>query len=526
MYFLSTRGAQKVTGAQAIVQGIANDGGLFVPESFPKVSVDELSAMIGMDYAERAAFVLHKYLDEYDYEGLKDACSKAYSQFEAGDAAPLVKIKNGLYILELFHGPTCAFKDMALTVLPYLLREGCNICGIKEQVLILVATSGDTGKAALEGFKDAEGIKIMVFYPDEGVSKMQKLQMCTTEGDNTNVVAVRGNFDDCQTAVKRIFNSEEYKADLKSKNTLLSSANSINFGRLAPQIAYYFSAYLDLVSCGQIEIGQTVDFTVPTGNFGNILAAYYAKQMGLPVGKLVCASNKNNILTDFIKTGKYDCHRNFYKTMSPSMDILISSNLERLLFELSGRDAALINDRMQKLNKEGVYTVNSAELSKLQREFFAGFTNEEKTVECMYDFFCEYGYPLDTHTGVAMNVAQEYMELLKAEKDPKDKTPFPPMVVVSTASPYKFPQDVLYALTGNDVKDSFKGIKRLNLLTAMKVPKSLQDLRYKEPRFRAVANSDKLYAEVTKFLELGTKGIIAESAPKKRARKTVEKEEA
>lgn len=517
MNFLSTRGTQKVTGAQAIVRGLADDGGLFVPESFPKVTEEELNGMLSMGYAERAAFVLHKYLDEYDYEGLKAACERAYAQFEGDDAAPLVKINNGVYMLELFHGPTCAFKDMALTVLPYLLREGCNICGIKEQILILVATSGDTGKAALEGFKDAEGIKIMVFYPDEGVSKMQKLQMCTTGGDNTNVVAVRGNFDDCQTAVKRIFNSEEYKADLKSKNTLLSSANSINFGRLAPQIAYYFSAYLDLVSAGQITVGEKVDFTVPTGNFGNILAAYYAKQMGLPVGKLVCASNKNNILTDFINTGKYDCHRNFFKTMSPSMDILISSNLERLLYELSGRNAALIKERMTKLNKEGEYAVTEEELKLINESFFAGATNEEQTVECIYDFFCEYGYPMDTHTGVAMNVAQMYMEKCKEEKLPKDKTPLSPMVVVSTASPYKFPQDVLYALTGNDVKDSFKGVKRLNLLTAMKVPKSLQELRYKEPRFRAVANTEDLYDEVVKFLELGTEGVVAASAPKKRA---------
>ncbi|MBP5243053.1 MAG: threonine synthase, partial [Clostridia bacterium] len=370
-----------------------------------------------------------------------------------------------------------------------------------------------------EGFKDADGIKIMVFYPDEGVSKMQKLQMCTTGGNNTNVLAVRGNFDDCQTAVKRIFNSEEYKAELKSKNVLLSSANSINFGRLAPQIAYYFSAYLDLVSSGQIEFGTTVDFTVPTGNFGNILAAYYAKQMGLPVGKLVCASNRNNILTDFIQTGKYDVHRNFHKTMSPSMDILISSNLERLLFEISGRNATIIKSRMEQLNKEGVYAVTTEELKKINNSFFAGFTGEEQTVECMYEFFCNFGYPLDTHTGVAMNVAQQYREKLEEEKQPKDKTPLPNMVVVSTASPYKFPQDVLYALTGNDVKDSFKGVKRLNLLTAMKVPQSLQELRYKEPRFRAVANTENLYKEVLRFLELGTEGIVNESAPKKRASK-------
>jgi threonine synthase len=519
MYFISTRGTQRVTGAEAVVRGLADDGGLFVPEKFPQIGKEELERMLPMDYSERAAYVLHQYFDEYNYEGLKAACARAYAQFDDGDAAPLVKIKNGVYILELFHGPTCAFKDMALTVLPYLLREGCNICGIKEQILILVATSGDTGKAALEGFKDANGIKIMVFYPDEGVSKMQKLQMCTTGGNNTNVLAVRGNFDDCQTAVKRIFADEGYKAELKGKNTLLSSANSINFGRLAPQIAYYFSAYLDLLSSGQIEMGQKVDFTVPTGNFGNILAAYYAKQMGLPVGKLVCASNKNNILTDFINTGKYDCHRNFYKTMSPSMDILVSSNLERLLFEVSGRNATIIKSRMTGLNQDGVYAVTEAERKTIAESFFAGYANEEQTVESMYDFFIENGYPMDTHTGVAMRVAYLYMEKEKEEKLPKDKTPVPPMVVVSTASPYKFPQDVLYALTGNDVKDSFKGIKRLNLLTAMRVPKSLQELRYQEPRFRAVSDTKDLYKNVLHFLDVGTEGIVAESAPKKRASK-------
>lgn len=517
MYFLSTRGAQRVTGAQAIVQGMATDGGLFVPETFPVVTAEEMNYMLLMDYPERAAFVLHKYLDDYDYDRLRAACRRAYSQFEGNDAAPLVKIDDGIYILELFHGPTCAFKDMALTLLPFLLREGCDICGIKEQILILVATSGDTGKAALEGFKDAEGIKIMVFYPDDGVSKMQKLQMCTTGGDNTNVLAVRGNFDDCQTAVKKIFNNEEYREELKERNTLLSSANSINFGRLAPQIAYYFSAYLDLVSSAQIKMGEKVDFTVPTGNFGNILAAYYAKQMGLPVGRLVCASNKNNILTDFIRTGKYDCHRNFYKTMSPSMDILISSNLERLLFELSGRNAEIVRSRMENLSQKGEYLISAEELKKINEEFSGGCANESETVEAMYDFFIDYGYPLDPHTGVAIKVALEYRKKELAAKNPKDKTPQPPMVVVSTASPYKFPQDVLYALTGNDVKDSFKGIKRLNLLTAMNVPKSLQELRYKEPRFRAVSNPDRLYKDVLHFLDVGTAGIVAESVPKKRA---------
>lgn len=492
MNFISTRGGETVTGARAIVQGLSGNGGLFVPEAFPRVTGEELEEMLAMSYPERAAKILIKYLDDYDEAELLQACEAAYAKFD-GDPAPLVRIDDGVYILELFHGPTCAFKDMALTLLPYLLRKGCDICGIKEQILILVATSGDTGKAALEGFKDAPGIKIMVFYPNDGVSKMQKLQMCTQEGENVNVVAVKGNFDDCQTAVKAIFNSAECAAELKKRNTLLSSANSINFGRLAPQIAYYFSAYLDMVSSGQIEMGTQIDFCVPTGNFGNILAAYYAKQMGLPIRRLHCASNLNNILTDFLAKGEYDMRREFYKTTSPSMDILISSNLERLLFEVSGRNAELTASRMNALKTEKVYKITSEEQKKIAETFDGGFANEDEVVETIYDVFCDVGYTMDTHTGCAMKVAVDWFE-----KNKKDETN---MVVVSTANPYKFPQDVLYAVTGNDVRDSFKGIKRLHAATAMAVPKSLSTLRDKLPRFTTVVPADKMFEEVLKFIK-------------------------
>ena len=492
MNFISTRGGEKVTGARAIVQGLSAGGDLFVPETFPPVTREELEEMLPMSYPERAAKVLSKYLDDYDAEGLLAALNAAYSKFE-GDPAPLVKIDDGIYILELWHGPTCAFKDMALTVLPYLLRKGCDICGIKETILILVATSGDTGKAALEGFKDAEGIKIMVFYPDDGVSKMQKLQMCTQEGENVNVVAVKGNFDDCQTAVKEIFSNEEYAKVLKDKNVILSSANSINFGRLAPQIAYYFSSYLDLVSGGQIEMGEEIDFSVPTGNFGNILAAYYAKRMGLPVRRLHCASNMNNILTDFFSSGKYDTHRNFYKTTSPSMDILISSNLERLLFEICGRDTKRTAELMKQLKEKGEYAVTSEEKAKIAEVFDGGFANEDEVVETIYDLFLDTGYTMDTHTGCAMKVALDWFD-----KNKKDATK---MVVVSTANPYKFPQDVLYAVTGNDVKDSFKGIKRLHAATAMAVPKSLAGLKDKPVRFTKTSKRDKLFDEVLEFVD-------------------------
>lgn len=489
MYFISTRGGEKVTGAQAIVQGLAKNGGLFVPEKFPKVSREELEAMQEMTYPERAAFILGKYLaDDLGADFLKEICEKAYSTFQSDDPAPLVKIDGKLFILELFHGPTCAFKDMALTVLPYLLKKSCEVTGIQEDILILAATSGDTGKAALEGFRDVLGTKVAVFYPDEGVAKMQRLQMSIQDGDNVHVSAVRGNFDDCQRAVKNLFASEEFNEKLLKQGVRLSSANSINFGRLAPQIAYYFSAYLDLLTSEQIQMGDGVDFVVPTGNFGDILAGWYAKQMGLPVRRLVCASNRNKVLADFFAKGVYDVKRNFFRTMSPSMDILISSNLERLLFEISGRNAKLTADRMKNLAENKEYSITQAEKAILDKEFFGGFAKEDDTVDTMYEIFEEYGYAMDTHTGVALTVYNQYKkQVIEADELVKDETP---IVVLSTANPYKFPQDVLYALSGNDVKDSFKGIKRLNLLTAMKPPKCLLDLRYRPLRFKTVVDND------------------------------------
>ncbi|MBQ8291565.1 MAG: threonine synthase [Clostridia bacterium] len=501
MYFISTRGGEKVTGAEAIVKGLAENGGLYVPEKFPKISQEEIQAMAEMEYPDRAAFVLGKYLaDELGTEYLQESCKKAYATFTGTDPAPLVKIDGNLFILELFHGPTCAFKDMALTVLPYLLKKSAELTGVKEDIMILTATSGDTGKAALEGFRDVKGTKVAVFYPDEGVAKMQRLQMSIQDGENVFVSAVRGNFDDCQRAVKNMFASEELCAKLKEKGVRLSSANSINFGRLAPQIAYYFSAYIDLVTSGQIEYGDKIDFVVPTGNFGDILAGWYAKQMGLPVRKLVCASNRNKVLADFFKKGVYDVKRAFHRTMSPSMDILVSSNLERLVFEVSGRNAKLTAERMQSLQTQKEYFVTEKEQAVLNEEFFAGFASEDDTVEAMYEIFDEYGYAMDTHTGVALAVYEKYKEVLNKDREEgdEDKTP---VVVLSTANPYKFPQDVLYALSGNDVKDSFKGIKRLNLLTAMKPPKCLIDLRYRPLRFKGVVDNDfaKMSAEILSF---------------------------
>ena len=482
MKFISTRGkSAAANAAEAIVKGLADDGGLFVPESFPSLA-RELEKMLSMDYAERACFILSRYLEEYDFGELLEACKSAYSKFDDGDAAPLVKTGDGFFVLELFHGPTLAFKDIALTLLPYLLRKGADICGIKEKILILVATSGDTGKAALEGFKNAEGIKIMVFYPSEGVSDMQKLQMQTQEGDNVNVVAVDGNFDDCQTAVKKIFSGDEIQNTLKKSGVILSSANSINFGRLVPQIVYYFSAYCDLCTSGEIELGEKVNFVVPTGNFGNILAGYYAKKMGLPIGKLVCASNSNNVLTEFFASGEYDANREFFKTMSPSMDILISSNLERLLFEINGRDPGVTEKEMSELKKFGKYSVSKDKILKLSADFYADCCDEDECVAAISGFYDEYGYILDPHTAVAVDVADGFISYTGN----KDAT-----VVLSTASPYKFSQNVLKAITGKYEQDAFKAAEKLFRHTAEPVPQQIAGLKDKKIRFsETVAKED------------------------------------
>lgn len=492
MKFLSTRGKdQAACAAEAIVKGLASDGGLFVPEKFPDVSAD-LQSMIDMDYAERAAFILSKYLEEYDYTELLSACRDAYSEFDTEEVVPVVKTDDNFYIMELFHGPTLAFKDVALTLLPYLLRKGCDILGIKERILILVATSGDTGKAALEGFKDKKGTSIMVFYPSEGVSDMQKLQMCTQEGDNVNVVAVKGNFDDCQTAVKKIFSDKKINADLKQKGVILSSANSINFGRLAPQITYYFSAYLDMVDAGEIKMGDKINFVVPTGNFGDILAGYYAKKMGLPIEKLVCASNSNNVLTEFFSEGEYNSDREFFKTMSPSMDILVSSNLERLVYEISGRNSILTEERMTELKKTAKYNITEKERALLSEEFYADFCDEEECASTISDFFEEYGYVLDPHTAVAVDCADSFICFSGSDK---------PCVVLSTASPFKFSANVLKAITGKSQKDAFIAAEKLAEETGADVPDRITSLKNKERRFTTVIGKDETFSAVMDFIK-------------------------
>ena len=378
MDFYSTRGEGPVSGARAIINGIAGDGGLYVPADFPIIGQEELVDMVGLDYPERAARIIGKFLDEFSPEELLSYTQKAYARFD-GYPAPLTKVDEGTYIMELWHGPTYAFKDIALTLLPYLLTGSKKKEGVDKKTLILVATSGDTGKAALEGFKDVEGTEIIVLYPEEGVSDMQKLQMKTTEGNNTHVIGIKGNFDDAQTAVKKIFTSEEMKEKFAQKGYELSSANSINFGRLVPQIVYYFSAYLDLLAEGEIEPGESLDFVVPSGNFGNILAGYYAKRMGLPVKQLIVASNMNNVLTEFFETGLYDANRKFHKTISPSMDILVSSNLERLLYEMTGRNTDTVREMMDSLKKTGKYSVEEDLVYDAAPEFIGYCSTEEET---------------------------------------------------------------------------------------------------------------------------------------------------
>lgn len=490
MDFISTRNEKKVvSGIEAVVEGLSSEGGLFVPKEFPAVTDEEMTALAEMEYPERAAFIVGKYLPELKNE-LPAYTQKAYSRFD-GEPAPVVKVDDTLFVMELWHGPTHAFKDIALTLLPYLLVGSKKKLGKDERTLILVATSGDTGKAALEGFCDVEGTDIIVFYPTGGVSDLQKMQMMTQKGDNVYVAAITGNFDDAQTAVKNIFTDEEVAKQLEGNGVKLSSANSINFGRLVPQITYYFSAYLDMLNSGEIEKGEKVNFCVPSGNFGNILAGYYAKRMGLPVGKLICASNVNNVLTDFIRTGEYSVKRQFHKTTSPSMDILISSNLERLVFELSGRNAELTAKRMTELKENKTYSITDAELKELKDLFWADYSDEVEVSETLYEYFEGFGYIADTHTSVALSVYDKYYD----ETEDETKT-----VVLSTASPYKFVNDVLTALDERRGKTEIDSLRKLEEITALPLPETLAELPTLKKRFTKVIDKDDALKEVLDFV--------------------------
>ena len=474
MEFFSTRNVnEKVSAAQAIAQGLSQEGGLFVPASFPKVDLD---AACKMEYAQLASHILSGYLEDYDPNFLKQATADTYGAAFDGKAGQLEHVEGSTYALELWHGPTCAFKDYALQLMPKLLVEAKKNLGRTEQTLILVATSGDTGKAALEGYKNIPGVKILVFYPDSGTSEIQRLQMVTQQGDNVGVYAVKGNFDDAQTGVKRVFADKQLAAELAKKDVRLSSANSINWGRLVPQIVYYFAAYGRLVRNHEIEMGQPVDFCVPTGNFGDILAGYYAKQMGLPVGKLVCASNRNNVLTEFFETGTYNARREFFKTTSPSMDILVSSNLERLLYHITGSDAQ-VAAWMADLAEKGSYTVNSTTLETIRADFAAGCASDEEVAQEIKAIYQKVGYLCDPHTAVAFKVAREYQAASQSHN---------PMVVLSTASPYKFPRDVLTALGAEAPQSDFAAMDGLKALTNVPVPNSLAALRGQQERFNQV----------------------------------------
>ena len=486
MQMFSTRGASAVTPSMAILRGLAPDGGLYVPAEFPQFTLEEIAALAPMSYQARARFVLERFLPDFTREELEKAIEGAYGTgFDVQAIAPMAKVGSWAHALELWHGPTLAFKDMALQLLPYLLTMSGKKHGEEREVFILVATSGDTGKAALEGFLDVPGTRCCVFYPHGGVSQAQRLQMVTTGGSNTHVIAVKGNFDDAQTGVKKIFSDPDFAAKMNEQGRVLSSANSINFGRLVPQVVYYFSAYADLLAEGAIKPGDKVNFCVPTGNFGDILAADYAGKAGLPVGRLICASNENNVLTDFIETGVYDISgRDFFKTISPSMDILISSNLERLLFDLCDCDGAKVAQLMAQLKEKRCYQVDADMLSKLQAKYAAGYVNEDGIRAEIRRTWQEDHYLMDTHTAVASAVLRDYIEKTG------DKTP---AVIVSTASPYKFGASVLEAIAGEEAvqdKDDFACCAMLSRMTGTREPDQIARLPEMEIRHTGVCEKD------------------------------------
>lgn len=492
MNYYSTRnnGETGVSSAQAIKQGLADDGGLFMPEEIPDFTEEDLSGLCKMTYPERSAFVLSRFLTDYTYEELLEDSRFAYNETKfPGGAAPIVNLGNQIRMLELWHGPTAAFKDMALQIKPRLLSRALKKTNEKRRAFILVATSGDTGKAALEGYKNVDGIDMMVFYPVDGVSKIQKLQMATQDGRNVAVCAVKGNFDDTQSGVKQIFSDKHETDYLNGKGYFFSSANSINWGRLAPQIVYYISAYCDMVNNGDIVFGDEINVCVPTGNFGNIFAAFIAKQAGLPIKNFICASNMNNILTDFLFTGTYDRNRKFHTTMSPSMDILISSNLERLLYLCAGSERTV--KYMNQLRDTGKYTVDDDVKNIIDRFFVGIHCDEAGTLSVIKNTFSKYNYLCDTHTAVGLSCAEHYLYI----SGDKRKT-----LVTSTASPYKFAASVYKALTDEILDNEFDTIQKLRELTNVPVPTPLKDIDKREIRFTNVIDTSDMRKSVREYL--------------------------
>ncbi len=494
MYYVSTRNkTDRRTAAQAIEKGLAADGGLMTPEVLPKLSHNGLDTMKDMSYQQRAVYVMNAYLDDFTSSELASFAAKAYGggKFDVKEVAPVRQVDDSTYCLELWHGPTCAFKDMALQMLPHLLTASLKKNQEGKTVCILVATSGDTGKAALEGFRDVDKTRILVFYPKDGVSAIQELQMNTQEGENVGVCSVVGNFDDAQTGVKKLFSDEKLREELADRGFFLSSANSINWGRVLPQIVYYISAYCDLLRDGKLQKGDPVNVCVPTGNFGNILAAYYAREMGVPIKKLICASNANNVLTDFLNTGVYDRNRTFYNTMSPSMDILISSNLERLLFALSGHDDAQVREYMAQLNECGRYEVSAAIKGKMDKVFSAGCCDDSQTQQTIGAMWKEHRYLIDTHTAVAFHVLEQY------RKQSGDTTP---AIVVSTASPFKFCDNVLGALGVEQAAEGTGVLEQLSQLTGIPAPAPLAALKEKQVRFTQSVTKEHMVDQVLEML--------------------------
>ena len=491
LLYKSTRDAEKtVTASQAILKGLADDGGLFVPVSIPKLQVS-LGELKEMTYQEIAYTVMKEFLTDFTEEELKSCIAKAYdSKFDTEEIAPLAKVEDAYY-LELFHGATIAFKDMALSILPHLLTTSAKKNQVKNEIVILTATSGDTGKAALAGFADVEGTKIIVFYPKNGVSRVQELQMVTQKGDNTSVVAIHGNFDNAQSGVKAMFENKELEKELNEAGYQFSSANSINIGRLVPQVVYYVYAYANLLQNEEIAEDEEINVVVPTGNFGNILAAYYAKNMGIPIAKLICASNENKVLYDFFQTGTYDRNREFVLTTSPSMDILISSNLERLIYKISGEDARKDTDLMTELKTKGSYAI-TGEMKANLADFAAGYATEEQVAKTIHDIYEDTGYVMDTHTAVAATVYKAYREDSKDDR----KT-----VIASTASPYKFAGSVMSAIDPKyKGQDDFKLIEELQKVSGTELPNAIKEIMNAEIRHNTECDVDQMEQTVKNIL--------------------------
>ena len=492
LVYHSTRNSEETaTASEAILKGLTSDGGLFVPDSIPKLNVS-LEDLTKMSYQEIAYAVMKEFLTDFTEEELKTCINNAYdSKFDTEEIAVTKKV-DGAYYLELFHGATIAFKDMALSILPHLLVTSARKNNVKNEIVILTATSGDTGKAALAGFADVPGTKIIVFYPKSGVSPIQEKQMVTQKGDNTYVIGIKGNFDDAQTGVKKMFSNKELAKVMNDNGFQFSSANSINIGRLVPQVVYYVKAYADLLKQGALKAGEPMNVVVPTGNFGNILASYYAKQMGIPIGKFVCASNKNKVLFDFFETGKYDRNREFYVTTSPSIDILISSNLERMIYRIAGNDAKQCAKFMEALTKDGEYVITDAMKAELS-EFFGAFGSEEETAVKIKEVYDKEGYVMDTHTAVA---AVAYDKYKAATGD--DKTP---TVIASTASPYKFTRSVMDAIDpAYDAEDDFELVDELNKVSKTAIPKAIEEIRTAPVLHDTVCETAAMEDEVKKIL--------------------------